>query len=76
LRNPPLVAAEADWLGAWFTGNRERSEITNIALWKNAESYERLRNSEAFRNTMSQFADLLAGPPTITINELLVEMRP
>ena len=74
--NRPLVAGEPDWLGAWFTGNRERSEITNIALWKSAESYEQLRASEAFQNTMRQFSDVLVGPPSVTINELLVEMRP
>ncbi|MFP5255376.1 MAG: hypothetical protein ACLGI8_05935 [Acidimicrobiia bacterium] len=27
--NPALVADQAEWLGATFTGNRERSEITN-----------------------------------------------
>lgn len=74
--NRPLVADHPDWLGAWFTGNRERSEITNIALWKSADSYERLRNSEAFQTTMKQFSDVLLGPPAVTINELLVEMKP
>lgn len=74
--NPPLVADQADWLGAWFTGSRERSEITNIALWRSAESYEQLRRSEAFQATMSQFSDLFVGPPTVSINELLVEMEP
>lgn len=33
-KNRPLVADQPDWLGAWFTGNRDRNEITNIALWK------------------------------------------
>jgi quinol monooxygenase YgiN len=74
--NRPLVADQPDWLGAWFTGDRERSEITNIALWKDAASYERLRRSEAFQATMRQFADLFTGPPVVIINELLVEMRP
>jgi quinol monooxygenase YgiN len=74
--NRPLVADEPDWLGAWFTGNRERSEITNIALWRSSESYERLRSSEAFQDTMRRFADVLAGPPVVTVNELLVEMKP
>lgn len=74
--NRPLVADQSDWLGAWFTGNEQRSEITNIALWKSAESYERLRSSEAFQETMRQFADVLVGPPAVTINELLVEMKP
>ena len=74
--NRPLVADQPDWLGAWFTGSRDRSEITNIALWKSAESYERLRCSEAFQRTMSQFSDLLLGSPAVLINELLVEMTP
>lgn len=74
--NRPLIADQPDWLGAWFTGNRKRSEITNIALWKSAESYERLRSSEAFQATMSRFSDVLLGPPAVSINELLVEMRP
>lgn len=74
--NRPLVADQPDWLGAWFTGDRERSEITNIALWKSAEAYERLRSSEAFQSSMSQFSDVLLGPPAVAINEVLVEMRP
>lgn len=74
--NRPLVADQPDWLGAWFTGCRERNEITNIALWKSAESYQRLRSSEAFQNTMNQFSDVFRGPPAVSINELLVEMKP
>ena len=74
--NRPLVEGQPDWLGAWFTANRERSEITNIARWKSAASYERLRDSEAFKATMAQFAGMFLGPPVISINEVLVEMEP
>ena len=74
--NRPLVADQPDWLGAWFTGSRDRNEITNIALWKSADSYERLRSSERFQSTMSLFSHLLLGPPSVLINDLLVEMNP
>lgn len=74
--NRSLVQEESDWLGAWFTASRERSEITNIAHWNSAAAYERLRNSEQFKATMAKFADLFTGPPSISINEVLVEMRP
>lgn len=74
--NRPLVDDQPDWLGAWFTASRERSEITNIARWTSAASYEQLRDSAAFKATMAQFAGLFLGPPTISINEVLVEMEP
>lgn len=74
--NRPLVESEPDWMGAWFTASRERDEITNIAHWNSAAAYERLRNSDQFEATMAKFAHLFTGPPSISINEVLVEMRP
>ena len=72
--NRALVAPHADWRGAWFTANPERSEITVIAHWTDPKSYEQLRVSDEFQETMSQFAVKFAGPPSISINEILVEM--
>ncbi|HEV2069828.1 MAG TPA: antibiotic biosynthesis monooxygenase [Acidimicrobiales bacterium] len=74
--NRPLVEGQADWLGAWFTVNRERGEITNIAHWKSADAYRRLRDSDEFKAAMAKFAPMFAGPPNVSINEVLVEMRP
>ncbi len=72
--NRALVAEHDDWKGAWFTANREANEITVIARWSNPESYAKLRNSEAFSDVMARFAEKFAGPPEVTVNELLVEM--
>lgn len=72
--NRTLVAAHDDWLGAWFTANHADSEVTVIARWQNPESYERLRATEAFQQTMGQFATKFTGPPSVAINEILVEM--
>lgn len=74
--NRALVSGHPDWLGAWFTGNRQTNEVTNVALWKSAASYERLRASEAFQSTMAQFGELFLGPPTVAINDVLVQMEP
>lgn len=48
--------------------------VTVIARWRNPESYERLRATDAFRETMSQFAAKFTGAPSVAINEILVEM--
>lgn len=72
--NRDLVAGHDDWLGAWFTANRENNEVTVIARWRDAESYRTLRNSEGFQATMAQFAEQFAGPPSVSVNEVLVEM--
>jgi quinol monooxygenase YgiN len=72
--NRALVAHEDDWLGAWFTANYEDSEVTVIARWVNSESYERLRNTDEFQRTMSQFAAKFVEPPSVSVNEILVEM--
>jgi quinol monooxygenase YgiN len=72
--NRELVAGHQDWLGAWFTANHARSEVTVIARWSNADSYERLRTSDGFQEVMSQFAAKFVRPPSVSINEILVEM--
>jgi len=74
--NRPLVRDEPDWLGAWSTANRERDQITNIARWWRAASYDRLRNSAEFKEVMGPFAGLFLGPPTPLVNEVLGEMQP
>ncbi len=72
--NRDLVAGHDDWLGAWFTANRAASEVTVIARWRDADSYERLRNSPDFAVAMAQFAEEFTGPPRVSVNEILVEM--
>ena len=72
--NRDLVADHDDWLGAWFTANRTENEVTVIAHWRDANSYEKLRNSTEFQSTMARFAEEFAGPPMVSINEILVEM--
>lgn len=72
--NRDLVAVHDDWLGAMFTANRDTNEVTVIARWRHAASYETLRSSPEFEATMAQFARLFAGPPNVSINEILVEM--
>lgn len=72
--NSGLVAGHDDWLGAWFTANRVTNEVTVIAQWRDVSSYEVLRNSEGFQTTMALFAQRFAGPPKVSINEILVQM--
>jgi heme-degrading monooxygenase HmoA len=72
--NRELVAGHDDWLGAWFTADRETSTVAVIARWSDADSYDRLRNSDEFRSTMARFAERFVGPPNVSINEILVEM--
>ncbi len=72
--NRALVTGHDDWLGAWFTANHDRNEVTVIARWADAESYERLRASAEFQETMRRFAARFVGPPTVSINQVLVEM--
>jgi heme-degrading monooxygenase HmoA len=72
--NRALVAGHDDWLGAWFTANRDTNEVTVIARWRDAASYERLRASDSYQDTMAQFAQKFLGPPEVSINEVLVEM--
>jgi quinol monooxygenase YgiN len=74
--NRALVEGHPELRGAWFTANRQRSEITNVAHWESAEAYERLRASDEFKQTMEQFAGLFVGPPNVSINDLLVHMTP
>ena len=72
--NRALVAGHDDWVGAWFTANRGTNEVTVIAQWRDASSYQVLRDSEEFQATMAKFAQQFIGPPSVSINEVLVEM--
>ena len=72
--NRDLVAAHSDWLGATFSANRNTGEIRVIARWRNPDSYEVLRTSDAYAAVMARFAPSFTGPPEIAITEVLVEM--
>jgi quinol monooxygenase YgiN len=72
--NRELVAPHDDWLAAYFTANRSTNMVTVIAHWREAASYEALRSSAVFQSTMAKFAESFVGPPSISVNEVLVEM--
>lgn len=72
--NRDLVADHDDWLGAWFTANHDTNTVTVIARWTDAGSYDLLRSSPDFEATMARFAARFAGPPSVSVNEILVEM--
>ena len=72
--NRDLVKAHEQWLGATFTADRSTNTVTVIARWRSAEGYEALRGSDEYAKTMSRFAPRFTGLPSITINEVLVEM--
>ncbi|MDH3707054.1 MAG: antibiotic biosynthesis monooxygenase [Acidimicrobiia bacterium] len=72
--NRSLVADHDDWLGAWFTADRETSTVTVVARWRSPDSYRRLRESPAFEQTMARFAARFTGPPEVRLHEILVEM--
>lgn len=72
--NPALVKGQGDWIEAKFTANREKHQVTVLAFWKDADSYDRFRNGDEFREVMAQFAPYFESPPEVTINEVLFEM--
>ena len=72
--NRDLVAGHDDWLGAWFTADRERGEIMVIARWRDPSSYQVLRESPEFQSTMARFAEDFLEQPRVSINEILIEM--
>ena len=72
--NRDLVAEHDDWIAAYFTANRSTNMVTVIAHWRQAASYEVLRSSTEFQSTMAKFAQSFVGPPSVSVNEVLVEM--
>ena len=72
--NPDLVKDQTDWVKAKFTANRETNQVTVLAFWRNPSSYKTFSSSDNFKQVMSQFAPYFAGPPQITIHEVLFEM--
>lgn len=72
--NPDLVRGQTDWVEAKFTANREQDQVTVLAFWRKANSYKSFSASDQFKQVMSQFGPYFAGPPQVTINEVLFEM--
>ncbi|MEL6642117.1 MAG: antibiotic biosynthesis monooxygenase, partial [Pseudomonadota bacterium] len=74
--NPKLVATETDWLGAKMIFDPESEIVTVLATWKTKDAYKHLHQSATFQDTMKQFAAFFAGPPEISMNDVLVDMTP
>ena len=72
--NPMLVESQMDWVEAKFTADRSADQVTVLAFWKTAEAYQAFRSSDSFRQVMSQFGQYFAGPPEVSVNEILFEM--
>ncbi len=72
--NPDLVKDQTDWVEAKFAADRNENQVTVLAFWRDAVSYKSFRASESFKQVMSQFGPYFAGPPQVTINEVLFEM--
>ncbi len=72
--NPLLVADEEDWVGVIFTANRKADTVTVVAKWKNPESYREYAATETYQTAMEEFARYFREPPTIEVNEILVDM--
>jgi heme-degrading monooxygenase HmoA len=72
--NPSLVEGQSEWIEAKFTANREADRVTVLAFWRDADAYRTFSSSASFREVMSQFARYFAGPPDVSINEILFEM--
>ena len=72
--NRDLVTGQDDWLGAYFTADRDAGTITVMARWRRAESHEQFSSSDEFQRTMARFASRFVGPPQVSVNEVLVEM--
>jgi len=74
--NPALVQDQEDWQGARMLIDRESDTATVIALWRSAEAYRELAESAAFKETMGRFAPHFAGPPEVSVTEIVAEMTP
>lgn len=72
--NQALVADQEDWVGAIFTANRRDDEVTVVARWKSADSYRAFAAGQAYRQAMAEFERYFAHPPTVDVNEILVEI--
>jgi heme-degrading monooxygenase HmoA len=72
--NPDLVRDQSDWLGAKFTADRTADEVVVLAFWRSEEPYRALSESGPFRQAMEAFAPHFAGPPEVTVREVLYEM--
>ena len=72
--NPGLVEGQTEWVEAKFTANRAEDRVSVLAFWRDADAYRNFSAGEEFRQVMGRFAPHFAGPPEVSINEVLFEM--
>ena len=73
-RNEALFADQSDWVSTIFTANRRNDEVTIVSRWSNADSYRTFAGGEAYKAMMTEFEPYFAHPPTVDVNEILVEI--
>jgi len=74
--NPALVRGQPDWLGAQMLFDPATETVTVLATWADKDAYKAFSATSEFQAKMGLFAPHFAGPPEVTINQLLVEMAP
>ncbi len=72
--NEALFADQDDWVGAIFTANRRDEEVTMVSRWKSTDSYRLFAKGEAYKAMMAELERYFAHPPSVDINEILVEI--
>ena len=72
--NEALFADQDDWVDAIFTANRRDDEVTVIARWKSVDSYRAFTAGDPYKAAMAKFEPYFAHPPTVDVNEILVEI--
>ena len=72
--NYPVDMSVKPGVTAFF--DEATNTMTVLAHWKNADAYEALRAKEKFQSAMKEFGPFFAGPPEISVHEVLVDMAP
>jgi heme-degrading monooxygenase HmoA len=71
-----VVEDEADWLGAQMIFDSETNIVTVLAIWRDADAYRKMSESDKFKTTMSNFSQFFAAAPEVSVNRVLVDMAP
>jgi quinol monooxygenase YgiN len=71
---PGLYVDHQEWNGLRLCIDRQSGTITVIGFWRSAGAFERFRQGEAYKASLSRFASMCETPVEVSVQEVLVEL--
>lgn len=73
---PGIVSKRPGFLGVTLNIDRQTSTAVVVGRWESAENARSYLDSDEVKQAMGALGEFMAGPPTISINQVVAEVHP